>query len=451
MKGDPEIDTAGGPADRDGQLGGLADEALVELVRAGEERAFEALVLRYRLPLRSYCMRLGVSSDAAEDVLQQVLLEAWLALRDGVEVRIFKAWLYRVAHNVAVDAIRATPRVAALSPEQAEREAAGATMFEPEAQEALTAVAALPLLQREAIVRTALAGESHEQVGHYLGLTAGAVRGLIYRGRATLRSALAALVPPWLPRLIASRSGASGGMRESLSGLAATASNTGAAGALVKAGVIAAVAATAITTAVPAQSTHPRHPHRSAAAVASPQLSAPRRSTRTPGAAASLAMTRSRRGAGGSRGSRDANVTIAPVHGPSASTNLASEQALASKPESGAATTAEPATTQAAGGQPVVSATTVATAPSGSTTAAASTEAASQTPSSGSSTQPASPSAGVSPTPPASGEQTGTASASGSSGSGSSEHGGLVGEIAHTVEHTLETTVEGTLGKLLHH
>jgi RNA polymerase sigma factor (sigma-70 family) len=233
------------------------DQALLELVRHGDERAFEALVLRYRRPLRSYCTRLGVPAQGTEDVVQQALLEAWLALRSGAQVHAFKAWLYRIAHNIALDAIRETSRAEALAcGEAAQAVGTRSPTHEPGLHEALTAVAALPLLQREAIVRTALAGESHEQVGHYLGLTAGAVRGLIYRGRTTLRSALAALLPPWLPRLIASRGSSSGGLRESFYGLATNASTAGSAGALVKAGVMAAVAATAITTTLPGPATH---------------------------------------------------------------------------------------------------------------------------------------------------------------------------------------------------
>ena len=183
------------------KLGVLSDEALLALVRDGDERAFETLVVRYRKPLRNYCVRLGIAVDAADDVIQQVMLEAWLALRKGAQVHSYKAWLFRIAHNVSLDTIAAAPRVAELNSGAAEL-AAGThpAMLEPGLKETLTAVAELPLLQREAIVRTALAGESYEQVGRYLGLTAGAVRGLIHRGRATLRSALAALVPPWLTR-----------------------------------------------------------------------------------------------------------------------------------------------------------------------------------------------------------------------------------------------------------
>lgn len=417
------------------QMSDLGDDALLALVREGDERAFEALVLRYRRPLRSYCMRLGVPADGTEDVIQQTLLEAWLALRGGAQVHAFKAWLFRVAHNVALDTLRKTPRVVDLAAGEASA-AAGAwpDTHEPELREALTAVAALPLLQREAIVRTALAGESHEQVGRNLGLTAGAVRGLIYRGRATLRSALAALIPPWLPRLIANRSSTSVGMRESLLAFAANASSTGSAGALVKAGVIVVAAAAAIGTTLPAHAARSGIAHRGAGqapasvsnfASAAGEASDLTRSGGDPQARSAVARS-SRAPAPGRResisgGSADLRgASSEPTTGGSGTGSAASGQTRQQSDQPPAGASAETPSATAAGSEPA--------------------EAASSKPS-------------EAPSPPAGGSSGGaqTPSGSESSGSGSGEKGGLVGELVHTVEKTLETTVEGTLGGLLHH
>jgi RNA polymerase sigma-70 factor (ECF subfamily) len=80
-----------------------SDERLLVLVRAGEERAFEMVVRRYRASLVGYCTRLGLSEPRAEDAVQQCFLSALLALRRGDEVRDLRAWLGRIAHNVAVN------------------------------------------------------------------------------------------------------------------------------------------------------------------------------------------------------------------------------------------------------------------------------------------------------------------------------------------------------------
>ena len=62
-------------------------------------------------------------------------------------------------------------------------------------REALEGLAALPEMQRDVLVSTAVDGLSHEEVAHALGLSSGAVRGLVYRARATLRAAAAAVLP----------------------------------------------------------------------------------------------------------------------------------------------------------------------------------------------------------------------------------------------------------------
>ena len=172
-----------------------SDERLLALVRQGHERAFEALVQRYRKPLLATADACRLPHARAEDIVQLALLKTWIAVREGAEVRDLKAWLYRVVHNTAVNALRdaahdgeplADPaRVAGSRPPTEESQLdRGLAM-----REALAEVAALPPLQREVIVRTAVAGHSHEQVASDLGITHGAVRGLLYRARTTLRTA----------------------------------------------------------------------------------------------------------------------------------------------------------------------------------------------------------------------------------------------------------------------
>jgi DNA-directed RNA polymerase specialized sigma24 family protein len=86
-------------------LAAQSDERLIALVRAGHERAFEAVVQRYRRPLLRHCRRMGLPQSRAEDVLQHTFMQAWLALMDGTEVRNLRPWLHRIAHNAAVSSI----------------------------------------------------------------------------------------------------------------------------------------------------------------------------------------------------------------------------------------------------------------------------------------------------------------------------------------------------------
>ena len=176
-----------------------SDERLVSLVRQGHEGAFETFVQRYRAPLLAYCRRMGLSQWRAEEVLQQALLQVWLALRSGTEVRDPKSWLYRIVHNGAVNAMCRTSEDHARLSEAIHDRAAIADEASPQwpmaMREALDEVVALPQMQREAVLLTAMDGQTHREVAGTMGISDGAVRGLLYRARATLRDAAAAISP----------------------------------------------------------------------------------------------------------------------------------------------------------------------------------------------------------------------------------------------------------------
>lgn len=175
-----------------------SDERLARLARAGHAAAFEAIVERYRRPLLAYCRRL-LPDSRAEDAVQQTFLSAYRALPRAGDVQL-RAWLYRIAHNAAVDALRRPgwddaqldPRVDGVArPDQV-------VLRRERFDQVIAAVRNLPPRQRDAIVLRELEGRSHEQIAAELGLTAGAARQLIGRARANVRRAMAALLPPGL-------------------------------------------------------------------------------------------------------------------------------------------------------------------------------------------------------------------------------------------------------------
>jgi RNA polymerase sigma factor (sigma-70 family) len=185
-----------------------SDERLVDLVRAGSDPAFEAIVERYRRPLTRYASRL-LAPERAEDVVQQAFVQAYEAMhRDSAELRL-RPWLYRIAHNAALNALRDRAlEHAELSdrfdgverPDQALERTQGL-------RELVAAVQALPERQRNAILLRELEGRSYEEIATALGVTDGAVRQLLNRARNSLRAAAAAVVPvPLVDRLAASDS-----------------------------------------------------------------------------------------------------------------------------------------------------------------------------------------------------------------------------------------------------
>ena len=170
-----------------------SDARLATLAADGHERAFEALVERYRRPLLRACRRI-LPEARAEDALQQALVAAWNGLRRGDEVQELRPWLYRIARNTALNQLRQAgydldELVETLS---ATHDPEEEVVRRAVVRQTLTGVASLPERQREALLRMALEGAGAEEVARDLGLSTGAVRQLVHRARITLRAAATA-------------------------------------------------------------------------------------------------------------------------------------------------------------------------------------------------------------------------------------------------------------------
>jgi RNA polymerase sigma-70 factor (ECF subfamily) len=84
----------------------------VDLERAmgGDERAFASLVEPFRRELQLHCYRLLGSVQDAEDLVQETLLSAWRGLNGFEERASLRSWLYRIATNRSLNAIREPKR-----------------------------------------------------------------------------------------------------------------------------------------------------------------------------------------------------------------------------------------------------------------------------------------------------------------------------------------------------
>jgi RNA polymerase sigma factor (sigma-70 family) len=220
-----------------------SDARLLALVGAGHDRAFEAIVERYRKPIMRYCRRF-LPEPRAEDAVQQVFLNAWSALRAGSEVSDLRPWLYRIAHNAALDAVKRVGYdydeltealdVTSASSEEVERRWV--------VRETLTGVAGLPANQREALLRTAVEGQSRAEIARDLQISEGAVRQLVHRARATLRSAATAVTPMPLVSWLAATGPGSGQTPTRIAELAVGGLGAGGGAALAKTGTVVVAA-----------------------------------------------------------------------------------------------------------------------------------------------------------------------------------------------------------------
>jgi RNA polymerase sigma factor (sigma-70 family) len=168
-----------------------SDEQLLALFRAGREDAFRAIHDRYQARLLAYVRHMLRGSTEAEDVVQDVFLRAYGALRTGENEIAVRAWLYRVAHNRCIDYVRRAPA----PPLQPDELLPGGTdpVVEAERREDLRRLVAdlhnLPEQQRSALIIRELEGLSYEELGTALGVTAPAVKSLLVRARSGLADA----------------------------------------------------------------------------------------------------------------------------------------------------------------------------------------------------------------------------------------------------------------------
>ena len=175
-----------------------------------DEGSFTALVERHRRELHVHCYRMLASFDEAEDAVQETLLRAWRA-RDSFDgSSLFRAWLYKIATNVCLDAIRRSARrltamhsfaeVPWLQPyPDALLDEAAPSDDEPEAVVVtretielafLAALQLLPPRQRATLIARDVLGWHAAETAALLETTVPAVNSALQRARATMHDHL---------------------------------------------------------------------------------------------------------------------------------------------------------------------------------------------------------------------------------------------------------------------
>ncbi len=184
--------------------------------RIGDETAFEELTQRHRRELHVHCYRMLASYDEAEDAVQETLLRAWRH-RDTFDGAQPRAWLYRIATNVCLDALRQRSRRATklasfadlpwlqpypdrLLDEVAPRaDEPDAVAVERETIELafLAALQALPPRQRAALIARDVLGWTANDTASLLGMSVAASNSALQRARATMQAHLPARRADW--------------------------------------------------------------------------------------------------------------------------------------------------------------------------------------------------------------------------------------------------------------
>ncbi|HUU15208.1 MAG TPA: sigma-70 family RNA polymerase sigma factor [Terriglobia bacterium] len=186
------------------------DLELMLAVRRGDASSFEELLHRYRGPLVGYFSRMLRDPAMAEDLAQETFMRVYQARERYEPDAKFTTWLYRIATNLALNALRdrkevtppfeqdfegeaSEPRDASRIPDA--RPTAEQALMESERQRIIRqAVESLPERQRAAVVLHKYQDVDYRQIAKVLGVSESAVKSMLFRAYEALRLRLEPLL-----------------------------------------------------------------------------------------------------------------------------------------------------------------------------------------------------------------------------------------------------------------
>ena len=180
------------------------DAVVLARVLAGDEDAFAMLVRRYEPKLRAYVGGIVSVEEEARDLVQETFIRAWRHLEQYDARFRFSTWLFRIAHNVAIDHLRRRrqPTVSLelgeddegadlrMDPADARRGPLGDLANRELAGALAREIERLPESYRELVTLRHLVGLSYNEIADLKGLPLGTVKNKLFRAHSVLREVL---------------------------------------------------------------------------------------------------------------------------------------------------------------------------------------------------------------------------------------------------------------------
>lgn len=175
------------------------DPDLIDAFRQGDEFAFVTLYDRYKGAVYAYCAKVLLDRTAAEDLLQETFARAYEHRGRLLNSTSFKAWLFTIARNQCLNALRKRGREVPFAPDAPEPPAPGATPFgnllkSEQADLVQRALAALPPAYREVVVLREYQNLSYDEIAAVTRTTVSSVKSRLFKARRKI----AAELGPWL-------------------------------------------------------------------------------------------------------------------------------------------------------------------------------------------------------------------------------------------------------------
>jgi RNA polymerase sigma factor (sigma-70 family) len=165
----------------------LSEVTEIPAALADAREQFLSMVAGVRPELHRYCARLTGSVIEGEDIVQDTLAKAFYALSLSSEVPPLRPWLFRIAHNAALDFLKSHGRKYVDVHAEIEQLAEFDERPDPAiVRAALARFLSLPVTQRSAVILKDVLGHSLEETAETMGTTVMAVKAALVRGRRNL-------------------------------------------------------------------------------------------------------------------------------------------------------------------------------------------------------------------------------------------------------------------------
>ena len=176
-----------------------SDRDLVATAVSGIEGSFEELVRRYQRPISAYVYRMVGNYESALDLTQEIFIKVYNSLRRYRSEFKFSTWIYKIAHNAAIDHLRRTAtreQSLVMGPENDQFDLPiESKRLSPEQEserkerrgEIESVVRALPANYRELIILRHSQDLSYEEIVEVTGLPLGTVKNRLFRAREMMR------------------------------------------------------------------------------------------------------------------------------------------------------------------------------------------------------------------------------------------------------------------------
>lgn len=149
---------------------------------------FEDAVRSLRPQIHRYCAHMAGSVIDGEDIVQSTFIKAFEALKRGDKVEKIEPWLYRIAHNNAMDLLRMRKFEIVMTDEHLDAEQENpVSELSILINDNLRLLLALPPLQRSVLILRELFGYTAEEISELLDTTVSAVKSALHRGRKNVQ------------------------------------------------------------------------------------------------------------------------------------------------------------------------------------------------------------------------------------------------------------------------